>query len=63
MNNDPITIDKAPHIDWILFKSGVKLLTAGVVTDDFSGRFPSDHYPVRAIFYHKISETGRENIS
>lgn len=52
-----------PHIDWILFKGGLKLLTAGVVTDDFSGRFPSDHYPVRAIFYHKIFKTGRENIS
>jgi len=41
-----------PHIDWLLFKGGLDLVQAGVVMDEFSGRFPSDHYPVRAEFGH-----------
>ena len=42
--------DTGRHIDWILFKGGLRLDSARVVTDDFSGRFPSDHYPVLAGF-------------
>ena len=45
------------HIDWILFNGGLALDSARVVTDDFSGRYPSDHYPVRAAF-RLVSETG-----
>lgn len=41
--------DTGPHIDWILFRGGFSLLSSKVVTDDFSGRFPSDHYPVQAV--------------
>jgi len=46
--------ETGPHIDWILFKGGLEPEDAGVVMDDFSGRFPSDHYPVQAVFRCKI---------
>jgi endonuclease/exonuclease/phosphatase family metal-dependent hydrolase len=38
------------QIDWILYKGGVVPVFQQVVTDSFSNRFPSDHYPVRAGF-------------
>jgi endonuclease/exonuclease/phosphatase family metal-dependent hydrolase len=38
------------HIDWILFKGGLTPVSRQVVTDSFSDRYPSDHYPVRARF-------------
>ncbi|WDP90977.1 MAG: endonuclease/exonuclease/phosphatase family protein [Desulfobacter sp.] len=39
-----------PHIDWILYRGGLEKQGARVLDDDFSGRFPSDHYPVQARF-------------
>lgn len=38
------------HIDWILFSGNLRLLDAEVIQTPFSGRYPSDHYPVRARF-------------
>lgn len=38
------------HIDWILYRGGLTLRYKKVVRDSFSGRFPSDHYPVFARF-------------
>jgi endonuclease/exonuclease/phosphatase family metal-dependent hydrolase len=37
-------------IDWILYRGLLSLGSCQVITDSFSGRFPSDHYPVRAVF-------------
>ncbi|MBU0970956.1 MAG: endonuclease/exonuclease/phosphatase family protein [Proteobacteria bacterium] len=38
------------QIDWILYQGGLVPVFQQVVSDSFSGRFPSDHYPVRAGF-------------
>ena len=37
-------------IDWILYRGPLFPGSSQVITDSFSGRFPSDHYPVRAAF-------------
>jgi len=42
--------DTGKQIDWILYKGGLVKVSQQVVTDSFSNRFPSDHYPVRAGF-------------
>lgn len=38
------------HIDWILFRGGLKRLKAEVIKTDFDGLYPSDHFPLRAAF-------------
>lgn len=38
------------HIDWILYKGGIKLEKALVIREQFSGFYPSDHFPVLAEF-------------
>lgn len=38
------------HIDWILYRGNLHLTCKKVIKDSFSGRFPSDHYPVLARF-------------
>ncbi|MCP4718491.1 MAG: endonuclease/exonuclease/phosphatase family protein [Desulfobacteraceae bacterium] len=42
--------DTGKQIDWILYQGGLTSVFNQVVTDCFSNRFPSDHYPVRAGF-------------
>ncbi len=37
-------------IDWILYRGGLKLKDAGIITDTFDGRYPSDHFPLIARF-------------
>jgi endonuclease/exonuclease/phosphatase family metal-dependent hydrolase len=37
-------------IDWILYRSGVRLRTARVITESYKGRFPSDHFALYAEF-------------
>ena len=37
------------HIDWILYRGDFQVAARQVVMDDFTGRYPSDHYPVRAV--------------
>ncbi len=37
------------HIDWILYRGDLRVNTRQVILDDFSGKFPSDHYPVRSV--------------
>lgn len=49
-----------PHIDWILYRGPLALNEARVIDDDFSGRFPSDHYPVRACFDYQFPEPGAD---
>jgi endonuclease/exonuclease/phosphatase family metal-dependent hydrolase len=42
--------DTGKQLDWILHRGGLIPVFQQVVTDSFSNRFPSDHYPVRAGF-------------
>lgn len=41
--------DTGKHIDWLLFRGDFRVAARQVVADGFNGRFPSDHYPVRAV--------------
>jgi endonuclease/exonuclease/phosphatase family metal-dependent hydrolase len=50
--------DTGKQIDWILYKGGLTPVFQQVVTDSFSNRFPSDHYPVRAGFAWLNSSPG-----
>ncbi|CAH0519055.1 unnamed protein product [Peronospora belbahrii] len=38
----------ANHIDWILFRPQMTVLTTEVITESRNGRYPSDHYPILA---------------
>lgn len=38
------------HIDWILFRGGLKGVDHYIVRDAFSGIYPSDHFPVVSVF-------------
>ena len=40
---------KGPAIDWILYR-GVELLQARRITRTFAGYYPSDHFPLSAVF-------------
>jgi len=42
--------DTGKQLDWILYRGGLSPVFSRVVKDSFSNRFPSDHYPVRAVF-------------
>jgi endonuclease/exonuclease/phosphatase family metal-dependent hydrolase len=37
-------------IDWILYRDGLVVETAGVIDKPYQGRYPSDHFPVLARF-------------
>ena len=39
-----------PRIDWILYRGALKPVSAETVTRNDNGRYPSDHYPVVALF-------------
>ncbi len=52
--------DTGKHIDWILCQGGLTPIFQQVITDSFSNRFPSDHYPVRAGFVR--SDTPGHNV-
>jgi endonuclease/exonuclease/phosphatase family metal-dependent hydrolase len=38
------------RIDWILYRAPWKVLSAETITDRKAGVFPSDHFPVLAVF-------------
>ncbi|MBU4317163.1 MAG: endonuclease/exonuclease/phosphatase family protein [Proteobacteria bacterium] len=38
------------HIDWILYKGPISLIHSQIIPNDFKGRYPSDHFPLRAVF-------------
>jgi endonuclease/exonuclease/phosphatase family metal-dependent hydrolase len=40
----------ANRIDWILFRAPWKVKSAAAITDSKDGRYPSDHFPVLAVF-------------
>ncbi|HEU0139617.1 MAG TPA: endonuclease/exonuclease/phosphatase family protein [Bryobacteraceae bacterium] len=42
--------DTGPRIDWILYRGDVQPVSAETITYNESGRYPSDHFPVMAVF-------------
>jgi endonuclease/exonuclease/phosphatase family metal-dependent hydrolase len=38
------------HIDWILFRGNLMVQACKVIRDKFAGRYPSDHFPLFAVF-------------
>lgn len=38
------------HIDWILYRGDILPQWAGVIRETFAGMYPSDHFPVAAVF-------------
>lgn len=42
--------DLGGHIDWILFKGGLKGVDHQIIHDPFNDIYPSDHYPVKSVF-------------
>lgn len=45
--------DSQRRIDWILFRGPLDCLSAETVLYNQDGRYPSDHYPVVAVFKHE----------
>ena len=41
------------RIDWILFRGGLRPVSIETLTDNEGGRYPSDHFPVIAVFEWK----------
>jgi endonuclease/exonuclease/phosphatase family metal-dependent hydrolase len=42
--------DLGGHIDWILYKGGLKGIRGEIIRGSFNGIYPSDHYPVVSEF-------------
>ncbi len=42
--------DLGGHIDWILYRGGMKNTGCRIVHASYNGIYPSDHYPVTAVF-------------
>ena len=40
----------ADRIDWVLYRGGLKPVSVETITDNVDGRYPSDHFPVLAVF-------------
>jgi len=40
----------AGHIDWILYRGPLRLKACQVLQDPLDGTYPSDHFPVKAVF-------------
>jgi endonuclease/exonuclease/phosphatase family metal-dependent hydrolase len=43
-------IDIGDAVDWILYSGNLMVNNAQIITNKFSGRYPSDHYPLIANF-------------
>ena len=41
---------KEEHIDWILFRGDIIPRKSAVIRDTFRNRYPSDHFPLNAVF-------------
>jgi endonuclease/exonuclease/phosphatase family metal-dependent hydrolase len=41
-------------IDWILYHGAIQVKSAQVVTGKYCGYFPSDHFPLTALFYRQL---------
>ena len=46
---------KGDYIDWILYRGDMEKKEASVITGDFNGIFPSDHFPLTATFSWLVS--------
>ena len=46
---------QGPNIDWILYRGDLEQNYAAIVTGQFNGRYPSDHFPLTASFRPLIS--------
>jgi len=44
------------HIDWILYRGAVSAIRSRVVQESFKGRYPSDHFPLLAMFTTGVSD-------
>ncbi len=42
--------DVGGHLDWILYKGGVKVVNKRVINDRYESFYPSDHFPIYAQF-------------
>lgn len=42
------------HIDWILYRGNIKVVSKKIVMDSSFDRYPSDHYPVMAVFSNLV---------
>lgn len=38
------------HIDWMMYRGGLKVLKKEIIRNRFQGYYPSDHFPVIALF-------------
>jgi endonuclease/exonuclease/phosphatase family metal-dependent hydrolase len=38
------------RIDWIMYRGALKPVSVETITDNNNGRYPSDHFPVLAVF-------------
>lgn len=52
-------IPQGPPIDWILYRGNLNQAEATVVTDRFEGLYPSDHFPLTAVFKCTADRTQR----
>lgn len=47
-DNERGAVPAANHIDWILYRPQMSVLSTEVITESRNGRYPSDHYPIQA---------------
>jgi endonuclease/exonuclease/phosphatase family metal-dependent hydrolase len=38
------------QIDWIMYRGNLKPVKWGIIRDKFAGLYPSDHFPLYAVF-------------
>lgn len=48
-------VAKGPPIDWIFYRGDLEREDAAVVTGQYAGRYPSDHFPLTASFRPIVS--------
>ena len=49
-------VAQGPPIDWIFYRGGLEKDEAAIVTDQYEGQYPSDHFPLTALFRYLASE-------
>jgi endonuclease/exonuclease/phosphatase family metal-dependent hydrolase len=49
------------HIDWILYRGPMELVSRKMIVDPYPGGYPSDHFPVLAEFRMAAEKRGRVN--
>lgn len=46
-------VSTGPRIDWILYRGPLEAVEAATITRNEDGRYPSDHFPVMAVFEYR----------